>query len=126
MSNNSYKVKYLKYKRKYLNLLEQIENNGGSVTGKLEQASTQKEEKKTDGVTSAINGRLGIAKDIREGTAGDGELCLEDKDCPSGFCDNGNCGEKKAPKPVKKLTEEEEQYLRDIEGLRQLVKLSEN
>jgi len=130
MQSNSYKLKYFKYKTKYLNLLKEIYNKEGG-TRDISILDSAKKEKSlikgetTAGVTSAINGKLGIAKDVKEGTAGNGKLCNQDSHCPEGeICVEGNC-EKEPPKQyVKKLSESERLYEQKLESLRRLSKQS--
>lgn len=130
MQSNSYKLKYFKYKTKYLNLLREMDNKKGGEGGISILDSAKKEkslikgEKKpetTAGVTSAINGRLGIAKDIVEGTAGKGELCNPDFPCSEGeICVGGNCEIEPPVTLVKReKTEAEKRYDSQINALEQ-------
>ena len=126
MSSNNYQVKYLKYKTKYLNLLKELYNKeGGSSTSILDKAKQQNESlHPTAGVTSAINGKLGLAKAVLDGTAGDGELCEVNYDCPEGsICEEGNCEIKPPVKFVKReKTEAEKRYDSQIAALRDVAK----
>jgi len=125
MSSTNYKVKYLKYKTKYLDLLKKLYNNKGGNKSNLEEPHNELHP--NDGVTSAVNGKLGISQKIIEGTAGDGKLCKIKEDCPkNSFCNEGNCKKEEKPLilPKRKKTEEERIYEEKIRIISNLSRLS--